>query len=904
MPTSRRRFSLAEVLPAAAAFGWERVLGDLTKVTPEHLERAGRGGGPCPWCGDGGKADSNRFNIFDDFAEGGGVMCRICFESKADGNHGHGVSAVEKDRGITFREALRLVADRVGLAPRPRVCAVAPPPSPSAGAKPDGLPTVGPAGKFAGLFRVHAAADPDGVFGEVLNRWCDAKPPIAAADARAAGVVTGCRTGKGSHGTGIPCVAFPTRDEPGGEPIGWLTMPASGEKFPATKQSPKPEKTRTLKGSRDGLIFTCAPDRFAAAEAVVLCEGIGDALALAPHLPAGWAAISNACGAASKSYSVDALAGKLVIVAGDNDEAGRKGVAIRARRAAGVAASVAVAYPAGENDVRDLLKAAGDDAAAAAAALLGAAEPYDGPADDPAAGGELGDRRVRVLVTPDLHLTVARTIDALAADPGVYRWGDSLAEIHPADDDLPCRVARLKVEGVAVAASRAARFVREKTDSEGNVECVHIEPPGRAVAAVAAAGRWPGVRPLELITSGPVLRPDGTVLASAGYDAAARLFVPLEALAGVPPIPEHPTQADAAAAAGLLLDLVCDFPFAGPAHRSAWLSGLLSVASRPAFNGPTPLVMIVGNKAGVGKGRLVTVTMLIAVGRKPDPLGLGATDEETDKRILSTLLEGPAAVLIDNVRTGATLARPALERLLTADTYTARDLGRSRNLTVPNRAVWFATGNNLAAGGDMPRRILPVRLATTLDRPQDRSPESFRHPDIEGHAKANRVRYLAAALTILRAYFAADRPEPPGAQRTLGSFEGWSGVVRNAIVWSGLADPLDARDDLDVDDGGDDLARLIEAMDTVDRAGEGMTAGQMIDACEGYGGNELRDALNDLCDAPGGQLPTRRKLGNVLRELKGRPFDGRCVAKVGERRRYAIWAVRPVVPPTPESPPV
>ena len=904
MPTSPRRFQLADVLPAASAFGWEQVLCDLTKVTPEHLERAGRGGGPCPWCGDGGKADSDRFNIFDDFGETGEVFCRRCFDSKAEGNHGHGVSAVEKDRGIRFGEVLRLVAEHVGLAPPPPPVATTPAAStPASGTIDPAAPAV-PSGKFDGLFRVHGAADPDGVNPPVLATWCKAKPPIAAADARAAGAVTGCRTGKGSRGTGIACVAFPLRDEPGGEAVGWLTMPASGEKFPATKRSPNPEKNLALKGGRDGLTFVCTPEEYAAAKVVVLCEGVGDALALAPHLPEKWVAISNGSGAASKSYSVAALAGKRVIVAGDNDEAGRKGVAIRTRRAAGVASSVAVTYPAGEKDVRDLLKAAGDDAAAAAAALLGAAEPYGGPADDPAGGGEMGDRRVRVLVTPDLHLTVARTIDALAADPGVYRWGDALAELHPADDDLPCRVAHLKVEGVAVAASRAARFFREKTDSEGNVECVHVEPPGRAVAAVAAAGRWPGVRPLELIASGPVLRPDGTVLASPGYDAAARLFVPPEALAGVPPIPADPSREDAAEAADLLMDLVGDFPFAGPAHRSAWLSGLLAVVGRPAFAGPTPLVMVVGNKAGVGKGRLVTVLMLIAAGRSPDPIGLGATDEETDKRILSVLLNGPAAVLIDNVRTGATLARPALERLLTADTYTARDLGRSRTLTVPNRAVWFATGNNLAAGGDMPRRILPVRLATTLDRPQDRPPDSFRHPDIEGHAEKCRGRYLAAALTILRAYFAAGKPEPPGGRRTLGSFEGWSGAVRDAIIWAGLADPLDARDDLDVDDGGDDLARLIEAMETVDPGGEGMTAGQMIDSCEGYGGNELRDALNDLCDAPGGQAPTRRKLGNVLREMKGRPFDGRCVAKVGERRRYAIWAVRPVVPPTPESPPV
>src|SRR5262249_43104392 len=51
---------------------------------------------------------------------------------------------------------------------------------------------------------------------------------------------------------------------------------------------------------------------------------------------------------------------------------------------------------------------------------------------------------------------------------------------------------------------------------------------------------------------------------------------------------------------------------------------------------------------------------------------------------------------------------------------------------------------------------------------------------------AERGQYVAAILTIARAYIAAGRPSllPP-----LPSYDGWSNLVRNALVWMECADP-------------------------------------------------------------------------------------------------------------------
>ena len=52
---------------------------------------------------------------------------------------------------------------------------------------------------------------------------------------------------------------------------------------------------------------------------------------------------------------------------------------------------------------------------------------------------------------------------------------------------------------------------------------------------------------------------------------------------------------------------------------------------------------------------------------------------------------------------------------------------------------------------------------------------------------ADRGKYIAACLTICRAYIAAGRPDK---LPKLASFGGWSDTVRSALVWLGEADPV------------------------------------------------------------------------------------------------------------------
>jgi len=154
-------------------------------------------------------------------------------------------------------------------------------------------------------------------------------------------------------------------------------------------------------------------------------------------------------------------------------------------------------------------------------------------------------------------------------------------------------------------------------------------------------------------------------------------------------------------------------------------------------------------------------------------------DEGWRKEITSLLMRGSSLVVIDNVV--GRLYAPSLAAAITARTWEDRLLGRSAMVSVPQRAVWVATGNNIQLGGDLPRRCYWIRLDAHRARPWQRHPATFRHPQLSPWVRAERGRILAAILTLARAWVVADRPSPAHPPR-LGGFEEWANVVGGLLT--------------------------------------------------------------------------------------------------------------------------
>ncbi len=520
---------------------------------------------------------------------------------------------------------------------------------------------------------------------------------------------------------------------------------------------------------------------------------------------------------------------------------------------------------------------------------------------------EVRRRKPRIVIRTEEHAVVDEAIAALARVDGVFCRGQLLVHvvrdrsklagiIHPGG---AARIVPLGSAGVRDRLTLAAEWIAMK-ERQGEIEEEPAHPPAWAAPAVEARKSWPRLRYLEGIIESPVLRPDGSLLEQRGYDEATGLLhLPN---ARYPPSPAAPTKEDAQEAVAELLDVVGDFPFKTDAHRSAWLAGVLTPLARYGFRGPAPLFLMDANVRGAGKSLLADVTGEIVSGR-PMPRTPQALDEtEEVKRITAIALEGDRLVLIDNIN--KPLGSGALDTVLTGTVWSERILGKSEKVSLPLLTVWYGTGNNITFKGDTARRCLHIRLDSDLEKPEIR--EGFKHPDLLAWVHANRPRFVVAALTVLRAFCVAGRPAT--GLKPWGSFEGWSALVRSAVVWAGLPDPGETRAELDeVDTDSNVLVDLISGWEELPGGfgSRGCTIAQALEVLREDGEEKqharLRSALGELCPHPPGQTPTTRKVGYALRRFRGRVAGGRKLqTRVAAGNN--LWFVQHVGSPEPVEP--
>jgi hypothetical protein len=312
-------------------------------------------------------------------------------------------------------------------------------------------------------------------------------------------------------------------------------------------------------------------------------------------------------------------------------------------------------------------------------------------------------------------------------------------------------------------------------------------PPQEVAAAVVAREQWPAaIPPVTGITETPVLRPDGTILDTPGYDPATRLVYTPSPTCTVPPIPMAPTAAERAAALDLLDDLIADFPFVDAASRANALAALITPLVLPVVASPIPLALFDKPAPGTGASLLLEVIALVATGRTAATLKAPSGDyaeEEWRKLLTATLREGAKFINIDNI-TG-TLRSAALAKAISGEVWKDRILCVSETVELPLHVAFYATANNLQLGGtDLPRRIYSCRMDAKMPHPEDRKPETFRHPDLLDYVKARRGDLIAAGLTLARAWVAAGRPvtDPP----TLGGFQRWANVLSGILHTAGV----------------------------------------------------------------------------------------------------------------------
>ena len=445
-----------------------------------------------------------------------------------------------------------------------------------------------------------------------------------------------------------------------------------------------------------------------------------------------------------------------------------------------------------------------------------------------------------------------------------------ITDIVPAADKRTTQTAKLKAlarENMAEALSLAAEFQRFNIRKD---DWTTIDPPVPVVALLLAReGQWRLPRIAGVIST-PTLRPDVSLLSEPGYDPETQIYLTVNKGLHMPDISEKPSRAEAERALQLLSDLLAGFPFVEPIDKAVALSCLMTPTLRGAL--PTaPLNVINAPTPGTGKSFLVDLAATIATGRLCPVIAAGKTEEETEKRLASLLIAGVSIVSIDNVSEpiGGDFLCQFTERPLVH----CRILGRSEAPEFENRSTIFVNGNNLRLLGDMSRRGVLCRLDAEMERPETRR---FPFNPIQ-RVLADRGTYVAAILTIARAYKAAGSPEVCGP---IASYEQWSGLVRAPLIWLGEPDTIASIETIRAEDP--ERANLIEVISHWrEHLGlhEAHTAHKVITkACEKretYSGAgdfirpEFRDVLLRVAGAGG--AVSSRSLGHWLSSVKGRP---------------------------------
>ncbi|MBF6589764.1 MAG: hypothetical protein IVW57_04440 [Ktedonobacterales bacterium] len=439
-----------------------------------------------------------------------------------------------------------------------------------------------------------------------------------------------------------------------------------------------------------------------------------------------------------------------------------------------------------------------------------------------------------------------------------------------------------------------------RVNEQGDAVATSSAPPRELVRFILAQRSWPFPR-LEGIAQGPVVRPDGTVCAAPGYDAATALYCAPSPDFVMPELPAHPTQEDAKAARAFIEYVLQDVCFADRAGLANIIATALTVILRASIKGNVPLSLVDATRQGSAKTILASWALVAGTGL---PLSEAAytvpwTDskEEQQKRLETALMDGATRIFVDNIRGVINLS--ALEDMLTLPTHACRRLGKSEQPVVSSRATWVFTGNGLRPSGDLYRRIYYIHLDAGMSRPEERDPRRYAIGDMEEYLSVpeNRAKLLGAILTMYLAWHEAGRPSA-SEYIPFGSFQEWTNIMGGILEYAGVTGFL-ATHKQDKESADEDSEEWEPFLLTWHRllGSDPIPVRKVAEMCGEEPKGELAQALPDYIYRDLGSLNKSMavSLGNSLRNRNKRPYgkSGIRAERCGEDKHNnrVLWRV-------------
>ncbi|OUD10439.1 hypothetical protein BVC71_02755 [Marivivens niveibacter] len=389
--------------------------------------------------------------------------------------------------------------------------------------------------------------------------------------------------------------------------------------------------------------------------------------------------------------------------------------------------------------------------------------------------------RIRIEFTPDNPAGfVDRCVEALRAT-GLYYTSGSTTVCRNGQQFKPVRTERLDYDLSRIVAP----FKYEMTKKGPARKSIDI--PRRLLLQVETLcdGKLPK---LAGTSDHPLCRLDGTLIADAGYDDKTGVFI----FNGTDAVPEISRSFDAPAMKAAVE--TCLTPFRAyhfpdkVLGRTALLAAVMTAVLRPALD-TAPMIAVSSPEVGVGKSFIAQALGVLATGELPRMKSVERSGSAEMRKLLhADLLEQNPVIIYDNM--DGNFRNEVLTSFIASPIWSDRILGESRTGgSIRNTALLISNGVNMTFPRGMNRRYLLIDLLPACD---DHITADFGFTP-QSEAKRMRADIISAALSIA----VAARPDK-ALSGTLGSFEGWTRMVRDPILRLsreipelGLCDPLD-----------------------------------------------------------------------------------------------------------------
>ena len=635
----------------------------------------------------------------------------------------------------------------------------------------------------------------------------DSKPSLSIGTDRTGAAMLKCHAGCSTEAILAavrlrPSDLFPHKGNPGkgagvskhyyvyrnvkGEPRHRTVRPEGEKQFYQEHLTPAGEWVSNMKHVRR-LLYNL-PEIHAAApvEPIFVLEGEKDCDALAR---VGLIGTTNPQGAGSWSKVTDtsALHDRRVVLVPDLDKPGRDHMQDVGASLDGKCSELKWLELPGEAAGYDMSDWLSDGDGGDREQLLALVEQAPGFSPPAAIEPERTDLPVIDVTNLQLRHKTAAAIAALEVandPPTIFQRSGFLTRVRAVPDEdgkLRPVIDTLDEHHLAGLLARAANFTRMSQKARSA-----IDPPKGVVRDIMALPSWRFPTILGTVEV-PILRPDGTIVLSPGFDKTTGMYFAPQVGLEIPPIPDQPIDADIQQARDAVLEPVADFPFEDePGEEGASLANTVALLLTPIIrvligDGCVPLAAITARARGTGKSLLADVAAQISTGRGSAVMTAPSDDAEWEKRITAMLSEGASFLVADNV-TSVLRAAP-LCAVLTCRRWRGRILGKTQTLDLVNKSTWVCNGNNLETAGDLPRRTYWIHLESTQARPWRRT--GFKIPNLLPWVESHRGHLVSALLTLCRAWIVRGRPEARGLP-VFGSFTAWASTIGGILQMANI----------------------------------------------------------------------------------------------------------------------